>query len=61
MVVGMFIGAQIAGMVYNSFLGEAPALDLAQWKSFWFIPAGFAVLVAIFFALTFKEAKEEKE
>lgn len=56
--VGMFIGAQVAGIVFNSFLGEASALSLDQWKSFWLIPAGLAVVVMIFFGLMFREEKE---
>jgi nucleoside transporter len=57
--VGMFIGAQIAGIVFNSFLDGASALTLMQWKSFWLIPAGLAVVVMIFFGLMFREEKEE--
>jgi nucleoside transporter len=56
--VGMFIGAQVAGAVFNSFLGEASALTLLQWKSFWLIPAAFAVAVMVFFGLTFREKKQ---
>jgi hypothetical protein len=37
--VGMLIGAQVAGNVYNRFLGDAPALTLDQWRSFWY-PGG---------------------
>jgi nucleoside transporter len=53
--VGMLIGAQIAGNVYNSFLDGAPALGLEQWQDFWWIPAGFAALVMVFFGLTFRD------
>jgi nucleoside transporter len=53
--VGMLIGAQIAGNVYNGFLDGAPSLGLQQWQSFWWIPAGFAALVMVFFGLTFRD------
>ncbi|MGH7476755.1 MAG: nucleoside permease [Longimicrobiales bacterium] len=53
--VGMLIGAQIAGNVYNRFLGDAPALTLQQWQSFWLLPAAFAAVVLVFFALTFRD------
>jgi predicted MFS family arabinose efflux permease len=53
--VGMLIGAQIAGNVYNRFLGGATALTLEQWKSFWLLPAAFAALVLVLFALLFRE------
>jgi len=58
--VGMLIGAQVAGNVYNRFLGGASALTLEQWQSFWWIPAGFAALVLIFFALTFHDRVDAK-
>lgn len=53
--LGMFIGAQIAGNVFNSFLGGSDGLTPALWQQFWFIPAGFAALVMVFFALFFKD------
>ncbi len=53
--VGMFIGAQIAGNVFNTFLGGATALTLDQWQSFWYIPAAFAAAIALFFALMFND------
>lgn len=51
--VGMLIGAQVAGNVFNMFLQGEQALSLTQWKNFWFIPAGFAILVMLFFIFTF--------
>jgi nucleoside transporter len=53
--VGMLIGAQVAGNVYNGFLGGAEGLTLDQWQDFWYLPAAFAGLVAVFFALTFRD------
>ncbi|RXK56183.1 MFS transporter [Oleiharenicola lentus] len=52
---GMLIGAQIAGRVYNGFLGSATALTLAQWQSFWWIPAAFALGVLGLFAALFRD------
>ena len=52
--VGMLIGAQVAGRVYNSFLGTATSLTLEQWRSFWWLPAAFAAGVLVFFAAFFK-------
>jgi nucleoside transporter len=57
--VGMLIGAQVAGNVYNRFLGGATALTLPQWQSFWIIPAAFAAAVMIFFALAFRDRLSE--
>jgi nucleoside transporter len=59
--VGMLIGAQIAGKVYNSFLGTAQALTLAQWNRFWWIPAAFALAVTLFFTLAFHDRVDEAQ
>jgi nucleoside transporter len=57
--VGMLIGAQVAGNVYNRFLAGATALTLDQWRSFWLLPAGFAAVVLVFFGLTFNDREAE--
>jgi hypothetical protein len=56
--VGMLIGAQVAGNVFNRFLGTAKALTLTQWQQFWFIPAAFAAVVMVGFALLFNDRLE---
>ena len=53
--LGMFIGAQVAGTLFNAFLGEAGALSLAQWRDFWLIPAAFALAVLALFVASFRE------
>jgi nucleoside transporter len=60
--VGMLIGAQVAGRVYNSFLGgpEATSLTLNQWAQFWWLPAAFAAAVLIFFAAFFKTTANQQ-
>jgi nucleoside transporter len=58
--VGMLIGAQVAGSVYNSFLrGGAQTLSLAQWPQFWWLPSGFALAVLVLFALLFHDRVSE--
>jgi nucleoside transporter len=57
--VGMLIGAQVAGNVYNRFLAGATALTLDQWRSFWLLPAAFAAVVLIFFGLAFNDREVE--
>ena len=52
--VGMLIGAQIAGNVYDRFLAGGTALTLEQWRSFWILPAAFAAAVLVFFGALFK-------
>ncbi|HEY1871661.1 MAG TPA: MFS transporter, partial [Chitinophagaceae bacterium] len=56
--VGLLVGAQIAGSVYNSFLGNATSLTLQQWQSFWWIPAVFALIVLILFILFFNDSRK---
>jgi nucleoside transporter len=58
--VGMLIGAQIAGNVYNRFLAGAPNLTLAQWNRFWWLPAAFAAAVTLFFTLAFHDRVDER-
>lgn len=56
--IGMFIGAQVAGRVYNRFLGGAATLTLEQWQSFWWLPAAFAAFVLVLFAALFRPERE---
>jgi nucleoside transporter len=58
--VGMLIGAWIAGKVYERFLAGSQALTLAQWRSFWWIPAAFAAAILVFFAIAFKDREAEE-
>jgi nucleoside transporter len=53
--VGMFIGAQIAGQVFNRFLDGDAALSLETWASFWVLPAAFAGGVLLFFLVAFRD------
>lgn len=59
--VGMFVGAQIVGVIYNSFLGDTTVLTPEQWNNFWLIPATFAGLVLLFFAVFFKDKVTGKD
>jgi nucleoside transporter len=52
--VGMLIGAQVAGWVFNAIVPEPTALT--AWQTFWWIPAAFAGAVLLFFAAQFSEA-----
>lgn len=59
--VGMLIGAQVAGAVYNGFLENADTLTLTQWQNFWWIPAVFAAFVLVFFVLAFHDEVQTEE
>jgi len=51
--VGMLIGAQLAGTLYNAFLGDAPELAMSDWTVFWAIMGAMAAIVAAIFAFSF--------
>ena len=56
--VGMLIGAQAAGNLFNHLLGGASALTLPQWRQFWLIPAAFAAVVMVLFGVLFYDRAE---
>jgi nucleoside transporter len=56
--VGMFIGAQIAGRVFNRYLGGDTALALETWADFWYLPALFALGILVFFMIAFRDDTE---
>ncbi|MEN8192290.1 MAG: MFS transporter [Bacteroidota bacterium] len=49
--LGMLIGSQISGYLFNNIINGSA---LSEWKVFWFIPALFAAIVMIFFGTMFK-------
>ncbi len=53
--VGMFVGAQIAGTLFNAFLADGEALSLTRWREFWLLPAGFAAAVLLLFLFSFRD------
>ena len=53
--LGMFIGAQVAGEVFNSFLDGAATLSADDWQRFWYLPAAFAGAIMLFFLATFND------
>ncbi|WP_200975801.1 nucleoside permease [Echinicola sp. 20G] len=52
--VGMLIGFWVAGVITDTYVSPEGAHD---WQTIWLIPSGIAVLVALTFALAFKEKK----
>jgi MFS family permease len=53
--VGMLVGAQISGWVFNAVVPDPTVLS--TWSQFWMLPALFAGLVLAFFALAFPGEK----
>ena len=52
---GMLIGSQVAGLLFNNLI---TGKSLVEWQTFWLIPAVFAAIVLLFFAIMFKEPKK---
>lgn len=54
--VGMLIGFWVAGKISDSYLS---ADGLHDWQAIWLYPAGFAALILVIFAISFKNEKVE--
>lgn len=54
--VGMLIGFWVAGLIKEMYTVG----DDSLWQNIWLIPAGFSVLVLLFFFFTFKGDKAEE-
>ncbi len=59
--VGMLIGAQIAGGLFNRLVTGTGLEALAQYQTFWIFPAVFAAAVMVVFGFLFNEKEEAKE
>lgn len=59
--VGMLIGSQISGMLFNSIVTTEGAAALPQWQSFWWYPAIGALLIAALFFFTFNYKDQPAE
>ena len=57
--IGMLIGAQLSGRLYNVFLDGGTVLSMPDWARFWMIMGAMATVVAIFFALVFHEKVDQ--
>ncbi len=57
--VGMLLGAQVAGHLYNALLEGKEVLSMAQFRQFWLFPAFFAAGVLLFFGLCFREVRNK--
>ena len=58
--LGMLIGTQVGGMLFNKVINRLDGDVLAQWQHFWIYPAVLAFAVMIFFGLLFKDKGVEK-
>jgi nucleoside transporter len=55
--IGMGVGSVISGQVVDLFTSEG----VKDWTSIWWVPASLAIVVAAFFALTFKKEELKTE
>ena len=55
--VGLGIGSAFGGNIVDAFTVNG----VKDWKTIWYIPAAFAALVAVFFALMFRDSKSKAE
>jgi nucleoside transporter len=49
--VGIGLGSLVSGYVVDAFTANG----VKNWQTIWYIPCGFAAVIALFFALTFRE------
>jgi nucleoside transporter len=54
--LGMFIGTWVSGFVGNYYTNDG----VYNWTSVWYVPAGIAVFVFVYFIIFFNEKKEIK-
>jgi nucleoside transporter len=52
--LGMFFGAQISGEIFNRLTTGEGEQATTEWKTVWLIPAVFAGVIMLLFALLFK-------
>jgi nucleoside transporter len=54
--VGIGLGSILSGKVVDAFTRDG----VKDWSTIWWIPCVFAAVIALFFALTFKDRSEDK-
>jgi nucleoside transporter len=54
--VGMFIGAQASGWLFNGIVTSTGPDAASQWQTFWSIPAMLAAIIMIVFGLFFRNS-----
>jgi nucleoside transporter len=59
--IGMLVGAQVSGWVFNGVVSGNVEQALGQWQTFWIIPAVFAALILGAFVWLFDDRVEEDE
>lgn len=52
--IGMLLGSQISGHLFNNMFTHSGQGELPIWSSFWWIPAIAALVISLFFLIFFK-------
>ncbi|MCV9877991.1 MFS transporter [Brenneria izbisi] len=52
--VGMLLGSQVSGVIYNRLFDNGTLNAPAIWATFWWIPAIAAAIIAVIFLFSFK-------
>lgn len=55
--VGIGLGSLVSGKVVDAFTKDG----VKDWSTIWWIPCAFAAVIALFFALTFRDKTADKE
>jgi TRAP-type C4-dicarboxylate transport system permease small subunit len=50
----MLIGAQISGLLHNGIVTSTGVDAASQWQVFWALPAAFAAIIMVVFAIMFR-------
>lgn len=60
--IGIGLGNVVAGWVLDAFTRAGAVADkpIYNWKAVWWIPAIFAAVIALFFAVTFKDREADQ-
>lgn len=52
--IGMLLGSQISGALYNRLINQGGGDVIANWPTFWWIPAIAAAVIALIFMMSFR-------
>jgi len=59
--IGMLLGSQISGALYNRLFSADGTHTLENWTTFWTIPAVAALVIAVIFLFSFKYKDESQQ
>lgn len=59
--IGMMIGAQVAGWIFEAVVGGDVGQPMEVWAAFWWIPAAFAAAVMIGFIIFFRDPRIDRD